>query len=85
MCAGVERKEYPPFARKYAGMGLAHIAPYKSIWSLRVFGVTVVAIPCPPPRSLEAARERASRILARRTTRHDQANSGGAAAPVEQN
>jgi len=68
MCAGVERKEYPPFARKYAAMGLGLMAPYKSIWSLRLLGMTA-AIPAPPPRCLETARRNASRILVRRAGR----------------
>lgn len=75
MCAGVERKEYPPFARKYAAMGLGLVAPYQSLWSLRLLGVTVAAIPLSPPRSLEAARENASRILARRTARADRTDA----------
>lgn len=72
MCAGVERKEYPPFARKYAAMGLGLVAPYKSIWSLRLFGVTAAVISLPPPRSLEAACRNASKVLARRTMHADQ-------------
>jgi hypothetical protein len=85
MCAGVERKEYPPFARKYAAMGLGLFVPYKSIWSLRVFGLTVGAIPFPPPRSLEAARESAGKILARYSIRADHTSGGETAPRVEQN
>ena len=66
LCAGVERKEYAPFARKYAAMGLALLAPYKSIWSLRVWGVTAAAVSARPPRVLEVARLNASKILAGR-------------------
>jgi hypothetical protein len=69
MCAGVERKEYPPFARKYAAMGLGHVAPYKSIWSWQAFGVTVAVIALPPPRALDAASRNAAKILTRRAIR----------------
>ncbi len=65
MCAGVERREYPPFARKYASMGLGMITPYRSIWSLRVFGMTAAVIPLPPPRSLDLARRNAHRVFTR--------------------
>ncbi len=71
MCAGVERKEYPPFARKYAAMGLGLIVPYKSIWSLRLFGVTA-AIRVSAPRTLDEACRNAANTLARRTARADQ-------------
>jgi hypothetical protein len=79
VCAGVERKEYPPFARKYAAMGLGLMVPYKSIWSLQLFGVTAAAIPFVSPRSLEEARISASKLLARHATRADQAQHGAAA------
>jgi len=69
MCAGVERKEYPPFARKYAAMGLGHLAPYKSLWALRVLGTALVAIPAPPPRHLEEACRNAGKIFARQAKR----------------
>lgn len=72
MCAGVERKEYPPFARKYATMGLGLVAPYKTIWSLQLFGVAVAVVPWSPPRVLDAARRSAARIVDRRGTRGDQ-------------
>ncbi len=65
MCAGVERKEYPPFARKYAAMGLGLVAPYKSVWSWQVFGLTPVVIGLRPPRALDAATRNAAKILAR--------------------
>jgi hypothetical protein len=84
MCAGVERREYPPFARKYAAMGLGVVAPYQSLWSLRVLGVTVVSIPLSPPRSLESARENASRIFARRAARRDQAGANAPSADARQ-
>lgn len=64
LCAGVERREYAPFARKYAAMGLAVVAPYRSIWSLRVRGVTLAAISWPPPRALKTAPEVARKLLA---------------------
>jgi hypothetical protein len=69
MCAGVERKEYPAFARKYAAMGLGLMAPYKSIWALRVRGFAVAAIATRPPRRLEMAHSNALKVLARRTER----------------
>jgi len=69
MCAGVERKEYPPFARKYAAMGLGLVAPFKSVWSWQAFGLTVAVITLPPPRALRAAARNAARILARREAR----------------
>jgi len=72
MCAGVERKEYPPFARKYAAMGLGLMVPYKSIWSLQLLGVTAGAIPFPPPRALGEACRNAATTLARRTSSADQ-------------
>ena len=78
MCAGVERREYPPFARKYAAMGLAVVAPYQSLWSLRLLGVTLASISLGPPRALEAARQSASRTFEQRAAREDQP---GAAAP----
>ena len=84
LCAGVERKEYAPFARKYAAMGLALVAPYKSIWALSALGVTLAVIPFPPPRSLASARESASRVLSRRAMPLDRA-SEEAIARVEQN
>ena len=64
ICAGVERKEYPPFARKYAAMTLGVISAYGSIWALRIFGMTAT-ISAGPPRSLAKAREAARRIFAR--------------------
>lgn len=75
MCAGVERKEYPPFARKYATMGLGLVAPYKAIWSLQLFGVTAAVVPWSPPSALDAACRSAARLAARHATRKDQ--SGG--------
>lgn len=69
MCAGVERKEYPPFARKYAAMGLGLVAPYKSVWSWQVFGLTPAVIALPPPRALEEATQSAAKILVRRALR----------------
>ena len=66
MCAGVERKEYPAFARKYAAMGLGLMVPYKSIWALQLFGVAAATIPSPPPRALGAACRNAANALARR-------------------
>jgi hypothetical protein len=69
MCAGVERKEYPPFARKYAAMGLGLVAPYKSVWSWQVFGLTPAVIALSPPQALEAATQSAAKILARRAMR----------------
>ena len=83
MCAGVERKEYPPFARKYAAMGLGLMAPYKAIWSLRLLGVTAAAISVPPPRALERARLNASKVLARRAARADEMKGGEAARRAE--
>ena len=76
MCAGVERKEYPPFARKYAAMGLGLMAPYKAIWSLQLFGMTAGVIPWSPPRVLDEACRNAAKILARRATRADQKERG---------
>ena len=64
ICAGVERKEYPPFARKYAAMTLGVISAYGSIWALRIFGMTAT-MSAGPPRSLEKASEAARRIFAR--------------------
>ncbi len=84
MCAGVERREYPPFARKYAAMGLGLVAPYQSLWSLRLLGVTVASIPLSSPRSLDAARENASRIFARRAARRDQAGANAPSAEARQ-
>jgi len=69
MCAGVERKEYPPFARKYAALGLGLVAPYKSLWSWQVLGRTPAVIGLPPPRVLRAATDNAAKILARREVR----------------
>ena len=68
ICAGVERKEYPPFARKYAAMTLGVISAYGSIWALRIFGMTAT-ISAGPPRSLEKASEAARKIYARRVGR----------------
>jgi len=68
ICAGVERKEYPPFARKYAAMSLGVISAYGSIWALRIFGMTAT-ISAGPPRGLEKASEAARRIFARRVGR----------------
>jgi hypothetical protein len=68
ICAGVERKEYPPFARKYAAMTLGLISAYGSIWALRIFGMTAT-ISAGPPRSLEKASEAARKIFARRAGR----------------
>lgn len=68
ICAGVERKEYPPFARKYAAMTLGVISAYGSIWALRIFGMTAT-ISAGPPRSLETAREAARKLFARRAGR----------------
>jgi hypothetical protein len=68
ICAGVERKEYPPFARKYAAMTLGVISAYGSIWALRIFGMTAT-IAAGPPRSLEKASEAARKIFARRVGR----------------
>ena len=69
MCAGVERREYPPFARKYAAMGLGLMAPYKSLWSLRILGLTAAVVAMPAPRCLETARRNALNVLARRAGR----------------
>jgi hypothetical protein len=69
MCAGVERKEYPPFARKYAAMGLGLVSPYKSIWAWQIFGIAPIAIPCRPPRVLESSTLKASKHLARHAER----------------
>ena len=69
MCAGVERKEYPPFARKYATMGLGLVAPYTCVWSWQVFGLTPVVMSVSPPRVLEAATRNAAKMLARRESR----------------
>jgi hypothetical protein len=69
ICAGVERKEYPPFARKYAAMSLGVISAYGSIWALKIFGRAVVTISAGPPRSLEKASEAARKIYARRVGR----------------
>jgi hypothetical protein len=68
ICAGVERKEYPPFARKYAAMTLGVISAYGSIWALKIFGMTA-AISAGPPRGLERATEAARKIFARRVGR----------------
>lgn len=68
ICAGVERKEYPPFARKYAAMSLGVITAYGSIWALRIFGMTA-KISAGPPRSLDRARDQAQKIFARRAGR----------------
>ena len=68
ICAGVERKEYPPFARKYAAMTLGVISAYGSIWALRMFGMTA-KISAGPPRSLDKASEAARKIFARRAGR----------------
>jgi hypothetical protein len=68
ICAGVERKEYPPFARKYAAMTLGVITAYGSIWALRIFGLTV-SMSAGPPRGLDKAREAARKIFARRVGR----------------
>jgi hypothetical protein len=76
MCAGVERKEYPPFARKYAAMGLGLMLPYRSIWSLQLLGVTAAAIPWSPPRALDEASRNAAKMLARRATRADRTGRG---------
>jgi hypothetical protein len=84
ICAGVERREYPPFARKYAAMGLGVVAPYQSLWSLRLLGMTVASIPLSSPRSLEAARENAGRIFARRAARRDQAGANAPSADARQ-
>ena len=65
ICAGVERKEFAPFARKYAAMGLGLIKPYKSVWALNVLGMTV-AISTRPPSSLDVACQRAGALFARR-------------------
>ena len=62
--AGVERKEFAPFARKYAALGLGMIKPYKSVWALRAFGMSAV-ISTRPPSSLDMACRRAAAILAR--------------------
>jgi hypothetical protein len=51
ICAGVERQEFAPFAKKYADMGLALIAPYASLWTWRVLGRTL-RMHLPPPRAL---------------------------------
>ena len=69
ICAGVERKEYPPFARKYAAMTLGVISAYGSIWALKIFGRAIVTISARPPRSLEKASEAARKIFARRVGR----------------
>jgi hypothetical protein len=54
ICAGVERREYAPFARKYATLGLAVIVPYASLWSLRLLGRTW-SWQTPPPVALHGA------------------------------
>jgi hypothetical protein len=64
ICAGVERREFPPFARKYAAIGLGVITPYKSVWALRAFGVSAVISTRPPP-SLNKASRKAGAIFAR--------------------
>ncbi len=65
ICAGVERREFAPFTRKYASIGLGLIKPYKSIWALRMLGITA-AISTRPPSSLDLACRRAAEIFARR-------------------
>lgn len=65
ICAGVERREFAPFARKYAAIGLGVIKPYKSVWALRVFGMSA-AISTRPPSSLDKASRKAGAIFARR-------------------
>jgi hypothetical protein len=84
MCAGVERKEYPPFAWKYAAMGLGLVAPYRSVWSWQMFGLTPVVIKLPPPRALEAARRNAAKILARRAMRDSKGGRVEVAGGAEQ-
>lgn len=51
ICAGVEIKEFEPFARKYAEIGLACIQPYASLWALTLFRKTV-SVTLPPRPSL---------------------------------
>ncbi|MDX2224439.1 MAG: hypothetical protein SFV21_16930 [Rhodospirillaceae bacterium] len=64
IAAGVERREYAPFARKYAALGLAVIVPFASVWALRLFG-RALTWTATPPRGLSAATERARAMLAR--------------------
>ena len=85
MCAGVERKEYPPFARKYAAMGLGLVAPYKSVWSWQAFGLTPVVVALPPPRTLKAASQNAAKILARHESRDKRGGHMEVARGAEQN
>lgn len=51
ICAGVEIKEFEPFARKYAEIGLACIEPYASLWALTLFRKTF-SLTLPPRKSL---------------------------------
>ena len=65
ICAGVERREFPPFARKYAAIGLGVISPYQSVWAYRALGMTAV-LRTRPPSSLNKASRKADAIFARR-------------------
>lgn len=65
MCAGFERQEYPALARKYAALGLGHIAPYKSVWALLIGGVAMITVRTSPPGCLQTPCYNAGRVFAR--------------------